>query len=322
MRNARGIFGGLAVAAALMTAAAAWGAGDAGDAAAARPVLESQYDLGKARSAETHYYRLETRVTNYAEDGTRTLAQVYRLNIECKAGTGAEGDQCTCRKFTVQSGNGPAVRIPALDGWSYTLKMAGDEKGQVFGIEHAKFEGLKDANGTALSQDVAYAVYNSFIDFHAICNVFGQPMPGDRGVQALSRIGQKIVHAAANTEAPVSLGSNIAEGSKFKNGEVTLEFRGLSLVDGAPCALVGFDAGDSTLQMTIKPAPNMEVKTVGASHYFGEFYKDLASAWVREARLGEFVVGKATMGDQKLMNIVVERTLAIADLTKAEFEKE
>jgi len=324
MRTAHGLVAGLAGCAALLAAAAAGGCAGTEGAhaqAAVGPVVEQQYDLGRPRSPEPHYYRLETRMTQYAEDGTRRLAQVYRLNLECKPGTGGEGDRCTCRKFTVQSGDGPAVGIPALEGWSYTLKMAGDAKGQVFGIDHGKFEGLKDANGTALTPDIAYAVYNSFIDFHAFCDVFGQPVPGGKGVQDLNRIGQRIIHSAANTEAPVSLGSNIAEGSKFKNGEVTLELKGVSLVDGAACALLGFDSGDSSLVMFIRPAPNIEVKTVGASHYFGDIYKDLRTAWVRKVAMGELVVAKVTMGDQKLTNIVIERASTIAALSKEEFEK-
>ena len=55
----------------------------------------------------------------------------------------------------------------------------------MFGIDHAKFENLVDANGQPLPVDKAYYVYNAFIDFHAFCNVFAEPMAGGKGIQDL-----------------------------------------------------------------------------------------------------------------------------------------
>jgi hypothetical protein len=74
--------------------------------------------------------------------------------------------------------------------------------------------------------------------------------------------------------------------------------------------------------MFMKPAPNMDIKVVGSSHYFGDLYKDLASGWVRKVAMGELVVTKVTMGEQKLANAVIERISTVRNTSKAEFEKD
>ena len=185
-----------------------------------------------------------------------------------------------------------------MANWTYPYKVTAtgmDEKGQVFGIDHAKFEKLLDSNGQPLPVDKAYYVYNAFIDFHGFCNTFAEPTAGGKGIQDLKRIGDKIVHAAAFTEPPVNLGSRIKEGSTFKNGEVTLELKGLSLVDGAACAIVAFDSGQSSFQMLMNPMPNMEVRSVGASHYKGDIHIDLATRWPRKVTMDELVVAESTV---------------------------
>ena len=58
----------------------------------------------------------------------------------------------------------------------------------------------------------------------------------------------------------MQLSGNISEGSFFRNGEITLEFKGLSIVDDVACAIVGFDSGDSSFKFHIKPTPDMEIK--------------------------------------------------------------
>ena len=209
--------------------------------------------------------------------------------------------------------------MPAMAGWSYLFKnvSAGlDEKGQVFGVDHAQFEKLVDANGQALPGDKAYFVYNCFIDFHAFCDVFAAPMAGGKGIQDLKSLGQKVVHASAFTEAPVNLGSAIEKGSTFKNGEATLELKGLSLVDGAACALLGFDSGQSSFQMVMKPTPNMEVRSVGASHYQGDIHVDLATKWVRQAVMDELVVTESAVPTlPNKISTVIERHVTIRNVT-------
>ncbi len=219
----------------------------------------------------------------------------------------------------MQFGSNPETAVPSLENWTYPFQgtAAGiDEKGQVFGIDHAKFDKLADAKGQPLPADKAYFVYNTFIDFHSFCNVFAEAAPEGKGIQDLKRIGQKIVHAASFTEPPVNLGSNIAKGSVFKNGEVTLELKGVSVVDGAACAIVAFDSGQSSFQMIINPIPNMEVRTVGSSHYKGDLYIDLATRWVRKVTMDELVVSETSvpMVPTKV-NGVIERSSTIRNTT-------
>jgi hypothetical protein len=192
-----------------------------------------------------------------------------------------------------------------------------DEKGQVFGIDHARFEGLVDETGGAVPVDKAYHVYNAFIDFHAFCNVFAEPVSDGNGIQNLRKVGDRVVHAAAFSDAPTNLGSSFAEGSSFKNGEITLELKGLGLVNGKPCAIVGYDSGASSFKMIMKPMPELEVVTVGSSHYRGHIYKDLEAGWVQKATMTEMVVSETTlpMPPNKL-NSVIEREIIILNVSR------
>lgn len=283
-------------------------------------ILRQTFDLAAPRSRDPQTFEMETRVLTYALDGKRTNTDVLKLQLKCTPGAtaGQEADVYTCTRFSVQFGTAPEVEVPAMAGWSYPFKDTDtgmDEKGQVFGIDHAKFEKLVDANGQPLPVDKRYFLYNSFIDFHAFCNVFAEPAAGGKGIQDLKRIGDKIVHAAAFTEAPVNLGAGIKEGSTFRNGEVTLEFKGLSLVDGAACALMTYDSGESSFQMLMNPMPNMEVRTIGSSHYKGDIHIDLATRWVRKATMDELVVTEVTVpGMPNKINTVIERSVSIRNV--------
>ncbi len=287
-------------------------------------ILRQTFDLAGPRSAQVQVFEMETRVITYAPDGKRINTDVLKLQLKCTPAPVArkEADEYTCLKFTLQFGSSPEVAVPALANWTYLFKNTAtglDEEGQMFGIDHAKFEKLVDANGQAIPADKAYYVYNAFIDFHGFCNVFAEPTQGGKGIQDLKNIGQKIVHAAAFTEPPVNLGSNIAKGSTFKNGEVTLELKGLGLVDGAACALLGFDSGQSSFQMVVKPMPNMEIRAVGASHYKGDLYIDLATRWVRKATMDELVVAETTVPAlPNKMSAVLERDTVIRNISKAD----
>ena len=289
-------------------------------------ILEQTFDLGADRSAKVQYFMMTSNLINYALDGTRLGTDTMRLRLKCVPATvsGRKADQYTCTDFTIEFGGGLEVSVPALRNWIYDfgpMTTGIDEKRQVFGIDHSQFEKLTDANGKPITPDKSYHLYNAFIDFHAFCNAFACPTPdGGKGVQHLKRIGDRIVHAAAFSEPPVNLGSNTAEGSTFKNGEVTLALKGLSSVDGQPCAIVAYDSGASSFKMLMKPMPNMEITAVGSSHYQGDIYIDLASRWVRKATMYELVVTETRLPmPPNKINGVVERDILIRNVTEQEF---
>ncbi|HUU15658.1 MAG TPA: hypothetical protein VMW72_00795 [Sedimentisphaerales bacterium] len=289
-------------------------------------ILRQTFKLGGERSQQMQYFLMESKGINYALDGKRVGTDVFRLRLKCVPAkiAGKDGDEYTCANFTVQLDDEPEVEIPALKNWTYVFKVPPtgiDEKGRTLGIDHAPFENLVDSGGMAIPPDKTYHVYNAFIDFHSFC-IFAERIEGGRGIQDLKSIGQKIVHAAAFSEGPVNLGSSVSEGSTFKNGEVTLEFKGLSRVAGATCAMVGFDSGESSFKMTVKPMPNMEVRTIGSSHYKGDIYIDLVTNWVKKVTMDELVVVEATLPmPPNKVNTVGERDIIIRNVSAKEFAR-
>jgi hypothetical protein len=290
-------------------------------------ILRQTFNLGGERSQQTQYFLMESKLLTYALDGKRIGTDVYRLRLKGVPAkiAGTKGDQWTCTRFTVQLGDEPEVEVPAMKNWTYIFKIPPtgiDDKGQTLGIDHAQFANLVDASGKAIAPDRSYHVYNAFIDFHSFCDIFAERIEGGNGIQDLKSIGQKIVHAAANTEAPVNLGSDIAEGSTFKNGQVTMELKGLSCVAGAACAMVGFDSGESSFKMFVKPMPNMEVRTVGSSHYKGDIYIDLSTNWVKKVTMYELVVAEATLpAPTGKVNSVIERDIVVRNVGAKEFAR-
>jgi hypothetical protein len=262
--------------------------------------LNGPFDLVSELKPEVRYYIQESTVIRMGFDGKRISSETFTLKLKCvpAALSGKGGDEYTCAEMRIRSADGTTATIPALAGWTYVFKGTAsglDAQGQVFGIPHAKFEGLADSRGAELSAIATYPVYNSFIDFHGFNDAFARPVMGGKGVQDLKAIGQKIIHAAAGTEPPVNLGKGIKEGSFFKNGEVVLALKGLSLVDGAACAVIGFDSGESTLKMIMPMTADKDIVTVGGSDYLGDIYVDLATRWVRKVTLDEFVLTETSL---------------------------
>jgi len=281
--------------------------------------LEQEFNLAGKRYQETQFYIMNSECINYALNGKRLSKDVYRLYLKWVPAkiAGKAGDEMTCVKFTVQFGDAPEVAIPVLENWSYSFQDGIDGKNQVFGIDHSKFENLKDSKDNLIPIGKAYHVYNAFIDFHGFCNVFAEPTARGNGIQDLKKISQKIVHAAAFSEPPTHLGKNILDGSFFKNGEITLEFKGLSVANDRGCALIGFDSGESSFKMIVNPAPDIEVVAVGSSHYKGDIYKDLNTNWVQRVVFNEIVVNEATMPmPPNKLNSVVERNVLIRNVSK------
>jgi len=269
-------------------------------------------------------YRMTTEYVSIEPDGRRGSPDVHDVWIQYAPEPGGDG-KVTCRRFTFRAGDSAAVTIPALGGWSYRFRRTTtglDERGWIFGIDQTKFARLADERGAVLPQAVAYCMFNAFVDFHSFCQVFAERTSEGGGIQDLHRIGQVIEHAATRTVAPVSLDGFAEKGSAFRLGKVTLELKGLSLVDGRRCALVGYDSGDASLTMTVKPAPRVRLDVRGSSHFFGDLHVDLASQTVRKATLAEFVVQETsgTVLPQKI-ETVVERKILLRVLSKEEFER-
>ncbi len=287
-------------------------------------ILRQTFELGGERSQQTQYYLMESKLIHYALDGTRTGMDIFRLRLKCVPATiaGTDGDQYTCAKFTVQLAGETEVEIPALKSWSYVFKIPPtgvDEKGQALGIDHAPFENLKDSYGNLIPAGSAYHVYNAFIDFHSLCILAARTDDGGN-IGDLKSIGQKIVHTAAFSEGPVNVGSNIAEGSTFQNGEITMEFKGLSRVAEAACALVGYDSGESSFMMILGPTPDAEALSYGSSHYMGDIYIDLMTNWVMKATMNEFVVIEMTFPTPPYkVNSAGERNIIIRNVDEEEF---
>ena len=281
----------------------------------AKELLVQEYNLAPQHSKDTQYFEMESKLQTHAPDGTPQGWDVYRLSLRCvPSADPSRGDEYTCLKFTVQINKSPEVSIPSLTNWKYIFTStpdARDEKGQVFGINHSKFEKLTDEEGKMLLVGNTYHVYNAFIDFHAL-GFFGEKTIAGNGIQHLKHIGDKIVHVASFSQPPVNLGSQIAEGSYFKNGEVTLAFKGLGLVNQKACALLEYDSGESSFYMLMKPMANMEITTKGSSHYWGDIYKDLTTGWIQKASLREIVVSETIVpGQANKINSVIERSINI-----------
>jgi len=75
--------------------------------------------------------------------------------------------------------------------------------------------------------------------------------------------------------------------------------------------------------MFMKPMPNMDIKTVGSSHYLGDIYTDLESRWIQKVTLNEIVVSETELPvPPGKLNAVSERTLLIRNVTEKEMLQE
>jgi len=299
---------------------AMWNLSSAQKMSSIKQMLKQEYNLTPQHSKDTQYYEMISRLQPHALDGTPQGWDVYHLILRCVPSKDpSKGDEYTCLKFTVVINKKPEVDIPSLTNWKYYFSLtpnSRDDRGYVFGIDHAKFEKLTDANGSMLPPGNTYHVYNAFIDFHAMI-LFSERSAGGKGAQDLKLIGDKVVHAAAFSEAPVNLGSQVGEGSYFKNGEVTLAFKGLSLENDKTCAILEYDSGESSFFMRMMMTPNSEIPTKGSSHYWGDIFKDISTGWIQKATLHEMVVSETTvLGLPNKVNMVVERSIEIKNVKR------
>jgi hypothetical protein len=170
-----------------------------------------------------------------ADDGMRQSVESYNLRLMVKPEdqSAVENAKYTCVEFATQKDDGPEVMIPALEGWSHNHVRGGqiDEQGLLFDIPDTKFQGLTDSNGEILEPIVAHQIKDIFVGFRRFTSL-AEPVKEGKGIQDLKRIGDKIISASAGVE------TSIGEGSTFKNGEITHEFKDVSVVGGAICPLL------------------------------------------------------------------------------------
>jgi hypothetical protein len=288
--------------------------------------LEGPFDLSIDRKPQTQYYHMQTQFLHIGFDGKRTGVETYLLRLRClpAALSGKNLDEYTCGEFGLQLGSGSIVTLPALRLFTYQFDYLSGigGKGPMFGIPQEPFEGMKDNLGNQLAPDICYATYNNFVDFHALSDVFSRPLKYIKGIEELKSVGDRIVHPGAFTEAPVSLSGVVRPGSVFRNGELTLELKGISLVDDRPCALVNYDSGESTLRMAFIQGKGEDVEMEGGSEYTGDLYVDLESGWVRKVTLNESVVTQtSTVSRPNKISGYTVRHILLRLISQQDFEK-
>jgi hypothetical protein len=260
--------------------------------------LEQPYDLARERTPDVQYFRMKTQYVYIGFDGKRKGTETYNLKLKCTPATmsGNSGDRYTCGGLELLSNDGPPVSIPSLYGWTYVLNMNSSGKNEnepLLGIPHDKFEDVCDSQGNKLD---GYKVYANFVDFHAPLNdFFPRSVSWGNGIQDIKRVGEKTIHASSFHTAPINMGRRIKAGSEFQNGNVSLEFKGLGVVESSACAIIGFDSGEGTLKVLLSTGCDMEIETVGGSQFKGDIYIDLTTRWVRRATMDEFVITETRM---------------------------
>lgn len=289
--------------------------------------LLREYDLVGERKQEPQYYRIQTALATHSSKGTLKSVDTYRefLKVEPGNRSAGEPDRFTCARFYVQCGDNPEVTIPSLEDFSYEVnkelldKFDLDDKGQQFGVPEDRFEDLADDTGAKLSFDARYQVYSAFFYYHAFTN-YAEPTSDGNGVQQLKKVGDKVVHATAFVESPLP-GKLAKADSYWKNGEVTLEFKGLRNIDSRTCAILGFDSGVCPWSMPMTYMPIFNLKTTGVSHYLGDIFLDLHSYWVRKLEMVLFEITTTTMWGIPVDKSIPHTRLTIQAITKDELEQ-
>jgi len=289
--------------------------------------LLREYDLVGKRSNETHYYIVQSELATHSSKGVIKSTDVYRelLKVETGNRSAGEADRFTCKKFSVQRGDTPKVTIPSLEGFSYDVNKdlldanGIDENGELYSVPEETFEGLEDDNGTQLPFEVGYQVYSAFYYYHSYTD-YAEPTSQGVGIQNLKRIGDRIIVEGSFAESPLP-GKLARDSSIWKNGEITLAFNGLSIVDGKPCAVLGLDSGVCHWNMPMTYMPIMNLKTVGVSNYQADIYLDLETKWVRKLNMVLFEITTTAMWGIPVDKSIPVTKLEIRTLAQDEFDQ-
>ena len=290
------------------------------DAVGQESILSQQFDLSTERSLEPQLFQMDVEIITRASNGSKAKVETYRMLLMGKPSIpSAETNWWTCSGFTIKIEENPEVTIPSMEGWSYEFdrKIGIDEYGQVLGIPHEKFESLIDNQGGKLDPVVGYQVCNQFVQFHAYVDLFASADPeGGKGIQDLKSIGDQVVFDDYSEDLPLAVGLMIKEGSIYRPGMETLEFKGLCFIDGQSCLLLGIDGGEGSYEMVIEVMPNVNEKTVGGTRYFGDMYVDLASMWLRKADITVIDVTETSIDGNVIANTTIESHYQIKMMTK------
>lgn len=285
--------------------------------------LAKPYDLAGERATETQYYVVESEMATHSSKGVLKNTDVYRERLIVEPGnrSAGEADRFTCQKFTLKRGDDPEVTIPSLAGFSYDVNKdlldanGIDEHGELYSVPEDTFEDLEDDSGAKLPFEVGYQVYSAFYYYHSYTD-YAEPPSQGHGIQNLKRIGDKVTVEGSFAESP--LPGKLAKDSSFwKNGEITLAFNGLGMVDGVPCALLALDSGVCHWSMPMTYMPIMNLKTVGVSNYQADIYLDLETKWVRKLDMVLFEITNTTM-----WGIPVEKSIPVTNLSIKAVTKE
>lgn len=268
-------------------------------------------NLAGERTPGTMHYEFSTDYLTYAPDGS--LISTEQAVVVLKIDVDETGRQTlTTQEFVLIDEDGAKTSLPRLAGWQNVLDLHSDE---LLGVPQAAFAGLQTETGELLAPEITHRVYNTYVDFYTFHNIFARPFPAEGDdVGDLTSIGQVIEHYSAYSRPAVSLGETVSEGSYFQNGRVTLEWKGMSRVDGNASALVGFDSGESSFQMALQPAPGMEMTVNGGSQYWGDLHINAETLWLAKGTFIEVVLARVQMGDDPPMDSVIKRIGQIASL--------
>lgn len=291
-------------------------------------ILSKEYDLGRERTTESHFYLVQHEVVTYKSNGKPKSIDIYKMRLMCEPidqSTRNTAYKYTCTSFTVKRKSSPEIAIPSMEGWSYEFnkqllsKEGFDTHGQMMSIPQAKFENLADSNGAKLPIELPYQIYSTFTYFHTCCNMVVEPDQFDKYVGDFKRIGDKNESELSSSELPISLGSVILDGSKYKTGLTELEFKGLSNVDNKSCAIVGYQEIRGSWVTYIQAMPLMKVKTVGGTQIRADIYIDLASLWVQKATYIVTDITKTTLFGIPVDISTIVTTHTIHAVPKTEF---
>jgi hypothetical protein len=84
--------------------------------------------------------------------------------------------------------------------------------------------------------------------------------------------------------------------------------------------VIEYDSGESSFTMIMQPTPDIEIKTAGTSHYWGDIFKALGTSWIQKATLHEIVVSEtAVPGQSNKISATIERSITIQNFHSINF---